>query len=126
MGGTESKTKRTVDLGKLDKKKLADAIEDFVASNSTTFGLLRRLQRIDRVVSVEDTDFEFSNLTGNEGTVRNAVLRVSVWLDDTETDGTSGGLTTNEDPPEDGEEGYFVFTVRVLQDEYTCCAAKRA
>jgi hypothetical protein len=109
-----------VDLGHLSQRKLAAAIKSFVTSHGETFGLLQRLQRIDRVISAEMA-VEFAAAEDeDQGSVWGARFCVLAWLDDTAAD--DGAVAEDED---DGEEGDFVFTVHVERGQYTCLAAER-
>eukprot|EP01052_Picozoa_sp_SAG31_P024557 SAG31_NODE_2097_length_6453_cov_16.072867_4_plen_127_part_00 len=126
MGGKGSKpAEPAVDLGShLSQRKLAEAIKAFVTSHGETFGLLQRLQRIDRVISSEPA-VEFAATDEDQGAVWDARFCVLAWLDDTADDGAiadDGGGGGDDD----GEEGDFVFTLHVKRGQYTCLAAERA
>lgn len=124
MGGKGSKASEpAIDLGHLSQRKLAAAIEAFVTSHGEIFGPLQRLQRIGRVISAE-TAVEFTAAEDeDQGSVWGAHFCVLAWLDDTAAADDDGADAEDED---DGEEGDFVFTVRVDRGQYTCLTAERA
>lgn len=124
MGAKASKApKPTLDLGHLSQRKLASAIESYVSTHGESFGLLQRYQRADRIVYAQP-GFEIGAADEDQGSVWKADLRVVAWLDDT-ADGDAG-IDADGENEDDGEEGDFVFSVRIERGKYTCTAAERA